>query len=299
MQRRIIVGFDGSEQSHDAVALARDLAEIDGAELIVAWVYYLYRRTSAEKASHELEATARKILADADVSESTAQEAVGAESPAEGLHRVATEHEGDLLVVGSSHRGRLGRVFPGSVGRRLLHGAPCAVAVAPVGYRDRSERAVRRVGIAYDGSAESRRALAAGRALAEAAHASAVVLTVAEPDAWGEPGRLIGKGMPNLHASVREDREREAKEAVAELPRDLDPQWQVLDGRPGKALIAATETVDLLVAGSRGYGRPGQVLLGSLTAELVEASACPVLVVPRGAEQAPGEVQGELAAERA
>ena len=37
----------------------------------------------------------------------------------------------DLVVVGSTHTGRLGRVFPGSTGEKLLHGAPCAVAVVP------------------------------------------------------------------------------------------------------------------------------------------------------------------------
>ena len=41
-----------------------------------------------------------------------------------------------LIVVGSTHTGRAGRVLPGSTGERLLHGSPCAVAVVPTDYRD-------------------------------------------------------------------------------------------------------------------------------------------------------------------
>ncbi len=57
-----------------------------------------------------------------------------------------------LIVLGSTHTGRLGRVRPGSTGERLLLGAPCAVAVAPHGYRTRLDPALTRIGAAYDGS---------------------------------------------------------------------------------------------------------------------------------------------------
>ncbi len=62
-------------------------------------------------------------------------------SPAHALHDLAEAEHAELIVVGSSHTGRLGRVAPGSTGERLLHGAPCAVAVVPHGYRTRAERA--------------------------------------------------------------------------------------------------------------------------------------------------------------
>lgn len=53
---------------------------------------------------------------------------------------------------------------------RLLHGAPCAVAVAPAGAREAGS--FRHVGIAYDGTPEARAALAAGYALAAGDHAA-------------------------------------------------------------------------------------------------------------------------------
>ena len=38
MYRKIIVGYDGSEQAKDALALGKDLSETTGAELCVAGV---------------------------------------------------------------------------------------------------------------------------------------------------------------------------------------------------------------------------------------------------------------------
>jgi nucleotide-binding universal stress UspA family protein len=53
-------------------------------------------------------------------------------------------------------------------------------------------------------------------------------------------------------------------------------------GDPTEALIAVSEHLDLLVCGSRGYGRVRAVLLGSVTRRLVAEASCPVLVLPRG-----------------
>ena len=70
-------------------------------------------------------------------------------------------------MVGSSHRGAVGRVVPGSVGESLLSGAPCAVAIAPRGFtaEDLGSRGV--IGVGIDHSHESRLALREAVRLAE------------------------------------------------------------------------------------------------------------------------------------
>ncbi len=55
-------------------------------------------------------------------------------------------------------------------------------------------------------------------------------------------------------------------------------------GDPERELAAETEGVDLMIAGSRGYGPHQAVLLGSVSGRLVRDASCPVLVVPRGIE---------------
>lgn len=59
-------------------------------------------------------------------------------------------------------------------------------------------------------------------------------------------------------------------------------EGDLLGGPPAETLAEACEDgVDLLVAGSRGYGPLSRVLLGSVTTQLIGMAPCPVLVVPR------------------
>ena len=71
-----------------------------------------------------------------------------------------------MIVIGSTHRGGIGRVLPGSVGERLLHGAPCAVMVAPAGSPVASGSGSRRIGVGYDGKTEASHAREVAAALA-------------------------------------------------------------------------------------------------------------------------------------
>ena len=48
----------------------------------------------------------------------------------EGAAHLAEIERASLVVIGSSHRGAVGRVFAGTTAERLLHGAPCPVAGA-------------------------------------------------------------------------------------------------------------------------------------------------------------------------
>jgi nucleotide-binding universal stress UspA family protein len=45
--------------------------------------------------------------------------------------------------------------------------------------------------------------------------------------------------------------------------------------------MGESETLDVLVTGSRGYGAVRAVLLGSVSRALVRGAACPVVVSPR------------------
>ena len=54
-------------------------------------------------------------------------------SPGRALHLAAKRHHASLIVVGSAHRGIIGRVLAGDVTMGTLHGAECPVIVAPQG----------------------------------------------------------------------------------------------------------------------------------------------------------------------
>ena len=119
-------------------------------------------------------------------------------SPGQGLHELAESLGSNLLVVGSSVRGLLGRVLVGDDTRAALDGAPCAVAVAPVGYAKHANK-IGRIGVGYDGSSESVRALDVARALAHELDASLAALEVV-----AYPACLFRAPDAGDNASVRE-----------------------------------------------------------------------------------------------
>lgn len=204
-------------------------------------------------------------------------------SPARALHELAERQEASLLVLGSSRRGLVGRVLPGAVTDRLLHGAPCPVAVTPGGFSfDDADGGPRLIGAAFTDTPDGRAALARACVLAARARGLVRVLTVTQPL---EP-LMTGALDPAALDYVRNARD---ERAATVLRRGLDAVsagrsagGEVLTGHPAQALAAASEDLDLLVCGSRGYGPVQTLLLGGTSHALVRKAACPVLVVPPG-----------------
>ena len=184
----------------------------------------------------------------------------GSPAVGRGLHELAERQGADLVVVGSSGRGLLGRVAVGDHTRDALNGAPCAVAVAPAGYAQRPS-AVRKIGVGYDGSPESKHALAVARELAAwlGAKVSAFEAVTLPLDA-GNVGAL-------------DQLVESARSAIAELG-DVDAHAAY--GDPVEELALFGASVDLLIVGSRGYGPIGRLVHGSTSQRLVRSARCPV-----------------------
>jgi nucleotide-binding universal stress UspA family protein len=58
---------------------------------------------------------------------------------------------------------------------------------------------------------------------------------------------------------------------------------KAVNGLPASELIDASKDADLIVVGSRGGGGFRRLLLGSVSSQVVNHAACPVVVVPRKA----------------
>jgi nucleotide-binding universal stress UspA family protein len=215
---------------------------------------------------------------------------LGSLSAAQSLHETAEEEDAGLIVVGSSHTGRFGRVLPGSTAERLLHGAPCPVAVVPDGYRKRGMPEQLAVGCAYRPTPDGDAALGAAEELALALTASLRVMHVVEPMPQVYDAGETSLDLREINASIRADAERTVTARVASLSPRLQPLATLYDGRPADVLTSLSETVDLLVIGSRGYGPLTAVLLGGVSGQVIRSAACPVVVVPRGAHSAVGSL---------
>jgi nucleotide-binding universal stress UspA family protein len=287
----VIVGVDGSERSVEALALADLLAPALGRRVMIAHVHP-FRHLSSLFAEGEYERLVREV-AEATVGQireylpsapDLGVQLVAADSPAAGLHALAEREGAALIVIGSSHRSALGRILVGGTGERLLSGASAPVAVAPAGYAA-AGRGIQLVGCGFDGSQESRRALAWAAELSRAASARLRVLSVYEPTL---PASLaLGGGLPtaSINEVLRRQCDQELAEAVSALDAGLDVSGTLLDGDARELLARESGDLDLLVVGSRGYGPLRAVLLGSVSSALVRSAQSALVVVPRGGRE--------------
>lgn len=279
---QVLLGFDGSAGSRDAIALVRVLcvaAEDEallvnvlpfGGPLPVAYGLLGYEDPAEVR---QLFDEARSMLPGLTVRTRT----YAGDSAAHVITDLTAEAGIDLIVVGSPHRGALGRTFIGSVAEALLHGAKTPIAVAPRGYAAVAHAGLGVIALAYDGGAESKLALAHAEALAAATGAKLRVLSVSSP---AVPMPAFAGYTPALGFDV----EALIAEALEAIDPAIGAEAVSLSGPTAVALAdACAEGVDLLVAGSRGYGPLGRVFVGSVTSSLICRSPCPVIVVPRSA----------------
>lgn len=280
--RKVIAGFDGSEEARDGLHLARSLADATGAELIVASAF------GPVLAGEGVDLPAIEDRYFADTFEEARAELGRADferrelrdvSAPRGLDRLAEAEGADLIVVGSCHRGALGRVLFGSVGERLLYGAPCAVAVAPRGYAGCTHLGRGVIGVAYDGGAESRVALEGAAELARLVGGTLRLIT-AQTD-YSFLGLSSDRTLDEYTEAVRGHYREIQDEARESVGPDVSTTDVLVDAPTAKALIASAVDLDLLVIGSRGYGPIRRTLLGGVSAEVMRGAPCPVLVLPR------------------
>lgn len=163
-----------------------------------------------------------------------------------------------------------------SVAEALLQRTPIPTVAAPRGYAQVNHFPFGVIGVAYNGSPESRLALAYAREAAAQANAAIRVLSVDEPMA-------VMPGVAGYTPPPPIDTTELIGEALETLDDGLRADGRRLCGPVASSLAKACEDgVDILVAGSRGYGPAGRILLGSVSTKLVHKAPCPVLVVPRG-----------------
>lgn len=261
----IVVGVDNSDESRDAIALARIVAGTAGGSLLLVHAYP-YDLLPLEGTVIEVqviedmrdEAAAFAAGLRDELAPGAATRVVPDTSPGRALHDVCEEVEAALLVLGSHRRSASGRAAAGGTAKAALHHAPCPVLVAPRGVAATGRLAVATIGVGFDGSPESGHALTIARAVARATGGEIVLLT-----AVSDSG----------DAAAARARASAAGDGLA---------VEVLEGKAAEALVARSERLDLLVLGSRGWGPVRRLLLGSTSERVVRDAGCAVLVVPRG-----------------
>jgi nucleotide-binding universal stress UspA family protein len=288
---RIAVGVDGFPEGEDAAALGAALARATAADLLLVTVHseplilppigvnWTSLREEARAMLHKVRsslAPGARTTVETDFSVPRA------------LHRVVHGRQHDLLVMGSSRHAPEGQVRIGKRTRQLLCHFECPLAVAPRGYRHRESPAFERIGVGYDGGAESQAALGLAAFIATTAGAKLEAYMVVDDRltslAWATQPRAEAE-QARLEEAVGAESDKRREEAeVALKATGASGRAHARRGRPADALLELSKDVDLLVIGSRRWGPMTRVLLGSTGEALLHDAAAPVLVVPRPAE---------------
>lgn len=147
MTRPIVVGYDGTGCSREALAVAAGLAEGTAGELVLVYCHEVPAGLGCQfdplcDAARELrefewhvEQEVRPLLDEAAELVRgrglEAETAIAWDECAAGLIRVARDRDACLIVVGSHGEGAVSAMVRRSPCRRLLHGSPLPVLVVP------------------------------------------------------------------------------------------------------------------------------------------------------------------------
>ena len=294
MFKNVLVGVDGSANGRDAIALARQLTDPDG-KITLAHVHRgeLDPLKTMQRGLQKAEREASSKLLEQERATTGVQAElrdVIAHSVGAGLHGQAEQQGADVLVVGSCRHGTLGRAVLGDDARAALNGSPCAVAIASRGYADAPSE-LASIGVAYNGSPESRVALAAAKMLAERTGATVQVRQASFMPTTAYSGFAAIDLGDTIEQMVNEGERR-----IAEIP---GVTGKAVYGPPDAELEAFSDEVDLLAVGSRSYGPVKRLVLGSTANYLARHAGCSLLVLPRGVNRQDVPPSAEAAHESA
>ena len=282
---RIGVGVDGRPRGRDAVVLASLLAHVTHADLMLIAVFeepLLATVVPAGMGWTGVQSQTRAMLASTRESFAPgARTAVQTDALVwRGLRHVGRREHHDLLVVGSGQGARPRHTAFGERSQELLGHLDCPLAIAPKAMANGDRFRLERIGVAYDGGAESRAALELAGWIAVTAGAELEVRGII--DYRGPGGLTTDHVLPDSDAAVADKTRSLLREALTSAgATGASVQVDVIPGKPAEALLALSAGIDLLVTGSGRRGPSGRVSLGSTGKALVGGARCPVLVVPR------------------
>ncbi len=125
-------------------------------------------------------------------------------------------------------------------------------------------------------------AIALDFAIKEAALRGSKLRTVS---AWEIPASVLASVVAGkeFYEEFRETAVRVARDA-AELIEELEPEVEheeiVVEGQAAKALLENSADAELMVVGRRGHGSFTEMLLGSISRQVVAHAKCPLVIVP-------------------
>ena len=285
MQKPVVVGVDGSEQSLNAVRYAVQEAQRHGSPLRLVHVapetvpmapmLPLVSVETLDQVSHRVINEA-KALADDLTDRRTRVEKVI--SPGSRVRTLVDAAEGArMIVLGHRNRSVLGRVFGSSTTTGVAARAHCPVVCVPDTWTPGDENSQVVVGI--EGPVHAQEALAVAFAAASERSATLTVLHAWKLESAYDDivsTRVAVEEWRRTATGMLETILHEWREVYPEVKVEID----VVHQATAAALVDVTRAADLLVLGRRGHRAPLGLHLGSVARTLIRESHCPVVIAP-------------------
>jgi nucleotide-binding universal stress UspA family protein len=276
--RRIVLATDGSEQAEAAVDAAIAVSRGSSTEVRVVHVWNLEIHQRHGQQDVEVRSEARQLL------DSTVERFARAGVHAEGaILRADSDHVAaavaiaaknfgaDLVVVGSRGLSNWQSMLKHSVSHQLLSAVDCPLLI--VRARTATATPPQRVLLAVAGGDDIVPAARAAIAAAPAPDSLILVVHAAQLIV-GEQGMVYAETESEIQATIAQ---------AIKLIEEAGISARAVVTHPGRvadviARVAETWNVDLIVTGSSRMGELLSIVLGSVSHEVLHASARPVLI---------------------
>lgn len=198
------------------------------------------------------------------------------------LVKLAEELGADAISIGAEREVVAGGLL-GNLVSTLLGHTPVPVLIA----HSVPDHAPRRILVAVDETGGSRTVLAWANAIADRFDATGTVATAIEPP--GIPVNQTLFSSEDEYRKARNDVVTRARERVGSAMEEAGVDRarftaEARYGRPEQEIISVARDLeaDLIVLGTRGFTHGQALMVGSVSRRVIEASECPVFVVPPG-----------------
>ncbi len=230
-----------------------------------------------EKEYRAAEATLSKVAVDLRARNLACAYEVRRWQPVAEIKGCIREHSIDRLIVGTSSRGKLGKLLVGSVAEELIRSLDIPVCTVGPHFKPRAANGSRRILLALSLRHRPEQALRFAVDFAAGLPAELIVLHVSEPD-LGDEGLAAG-----------------ARSKIAELLRPVRPMQvethiRIRYGEPAEEIIAecSAQSPELLVVGAISASPFKAKVRTGVAYRVIAEAPCPTFTLRSGQKTKPG-----------
>lgn len=296
---KILVACDGSQESRNAISLAKELPVLDkeiglisvNRDLISETFTDHTHQEKALKFNTENRQNCEQVLSEAqnfassDGQDATTHLVTG--YPTEEICKFADLSEIDIIAMGHRGLNPVKRFFMGSVSDGVLRHSRTPVLLAGSNYENGEQFSFKKpinILIGYDGSHSSERAFCFLKKFDLSGIKQIDIMSVIEIDYYfGMSSHMAERDIYPVRKEALAKQHNRLKAELKSLDPDIQVNSQILMDCQDVAgqfdQFSTANNIDLIIVGNKGLSPIDRLLLGSVSSRLAHQVKCPLLIV--------------------